>query len=205
MSRATRYRTSRWRIRPAVMTFGAILWAFLWASVSPIILISGALLGYAMGVIFPLPPMHWKGRLHPKAFAWLIVKLMWDLIISSFRLVAMVFQRKVDLHPGMIRVDLLADDDLYQVGVASLVSLVPGTVVVEVVRHPRRLYLHCVGLPDEDPEDFIQQMTTDVEHRLLQAFGSDEEQQAFEEKRTTPSVVPPTDWAAEEADAEEDN
>lgn len=197
-------KTSRWRIRPAVMVISAFLWTMLWSSFNPVTLISGALLGWLIGVIFPLPPMFWMGRISIVGAAWLVIKLFWDLTKSSFMLMKYAFQRKVDLQAGIVRVDLITDNDLYQVGVASMISLVPGTVVVEVVRHPRRLYLHCVGLEDDDAADGIQEMTTGVEGRLVNAFGSKEERHDFREALRTPSVVPPTDWAAEEADADEE-
>ena len=55
----------------------------------------------------------------------------------------------------------------------------PGTVVVEVVRHPRRLYLHALDLTGPDPIAGVQQMVHDVENRVLNAFGSKEEIAAF--------------------------
>ena len=45
--------------------------------------------------------------------------------------------------------ELRSNNDLYQVGVAQLISIVPGTLVVEVVRRPRLLYLHVFDLPDD--------------------------------------------------------
>ena len=85
-----------------------------------------------------------------------------------------------------------------------MISLVPGTVVVEVVRHPRRLYLHVVGLDENNTPDDVQDMTTAVERRLLKAIGSREELANFEDTLVTPSVMPPTDWAKEESDADEE-
>ena len=65
--------------------------------------------------------------------------------------------------------------------VAEMISLVPGTVVVEVVRHPRRLYLHCIDLIGEDPVKRIHTMVDGVEQRVLNAFGSKEEIAAFKQ------------------------
>ena len=204
MPKATSWRTSRWRIRPAVMLICAFLWTMMWSSFNPVTLISGALLGWIVGVVFPLPPMFWKGRLSIIGAAWLVIKLFWDLTMSSFMLLKFTFQRKVDLKAALLRVDLVTDNDLYQVGVASMISLVPGTVVVEVVRHPRRLYLHCVDIGDEEAVEGIQTMTTSVEWRLVNALGSKQERQDFKKYLATPSVPPPTDWAAEEATADEE-
>lgn len=52
-------------------------------------------------------------------------------------------------------------------------------MVVEVVRHPRRLYLHALDLTGPDPIAGVQQMVHDVENRVLNAFGSREEIAAF--------------------------
>lgn len=199
-----RYRASRFRLRPAVMTISAILWVLLWSSLSPFIVLSGALIGWLIGVLFPLPPMFWKGKVRPIQTIYLALHLLWDLVVSSIRLIGYAFERKVNLHAGIVRVELHSDDDLYQVGVASMISLVPGTVVVEVVRHPRRLYLHVLGL-DGQTEDDVQTMADGVERRLLRAFGSKHQIAAFEDAIATPTVVPATDWAAEEADASEDS
>lgn len=195
-----RYHVSRFRIRPAVMTFSAIFWACLWSSFSPFILISGALLGWLIGIVFPLPPMYWRGRLRPLKAAYLVAHLFADLVVSSIRMIGYVFERKVDLHASVVRVDLHSDDDLYQTGIASMISLVPGTVVVEVVRHPRRLYLHCVGM-DRQSEDDIHEMVIGVERRLLNAIGSAAQIADFEDSLATPTVAPATDWEAEEAEA----
>lgn len=197
-------KVSRWRIRPTVMLISAVFWAMLWTSTSGFVLISGALIGWLIGVIFPLPPMAWRGRLNIWHGFVLVVRLFWDLTVSSFMLLKYTFQRKVDLKAGIIRVDLASDDDLYQVGVATMISLVPGTVVVEIVRHPRRLYLHCVDVHDDEAIARIQDMTTGVERRLLRAVGSKEELASFEHAIANPTASKPTDWAAEEADSEEE-
>lgn len=156
-----------------------LVWILLWGSASPVIILSGILFGWLVDITFPLPPIHWEGRFRPWGVVVLIAHLLYDLVVSSFRVVALVFQRKVDLNAGIIRVDLHSDDDLYQVQVAEMISLVPGTVVVEVVRSPRRLYLHTIDLVGEDPVRKVQQMAFDVESRVLRAFGSDEEIEAF--------------------------
>ena len=87
---------------------------------------------------------------------------------------------EVNLHAGIVRVDLHTDDDLYQVQVAEILSLVPGTVVIEVVREPRRLYMHALELIDEASIDRVQRMTMAVESRVVRAFGSDAEIAAFD-------------------------
>lgn len=165
----------RLRFRPLAIAGMAAVWIILWGSLSPMIIGSGILLGWLVSIIFPLPPIYWEGRLHPIGLLNLIWHLLRDLVVSSFRMIQLVFARKIDLNAGLVRVDLHSDNDLYQVQMAELISLVPGTVVVEVVRHPRRLYLHVVDMIDPDAVAKVQTMADGVERRVLEAFGSRQE------------------------------
>lgn len=179
----------RLRFRPLAIVGMAAVWIILWGSVSPMIIVSGVLLGWLISVIFPLPPIYWEGRLHPVALVNLGWHLLRDLVVSSVRMIQLVFARTVNLNAGLVRVDMYSDNDLYQVQVAELISLVPGTVVVEVVRHPRRLYLHVVDMIGPDAVARVQEMATGVEARVLAAFGSPQEIADFEAARAAGATV----------------
>lgn len=177
---ATRPKFDRFRFRPLSILLMALVWVVLWGSLTPMMIVSGLLLGYVVTLVFPLPPINWEGRFRPIGFIKLIGHLLGDLVVSSFRVLRLAFEKEVNLNAGIVRVDLASDHDLYQVQVAQVISLVPGTVVVEVVRHPRRLYLHAIDLVGDDPVAKIQSMTHDIESRVLHAFGSKAEIEAFE-------------------------
>lgn len=180
MRSATPWR-DRLRFRPLSVFGMTLMWMLLWGSAAPVIVLSGMLIGYLIDIVFPLPPIFWRGKLRPIGVVVLVFHLLWDLMVSSFRVVALVFHRRVNLNAGIVRVDLHSDNDLYQVQVSELISLVPGTVVVEVVRSPRRLYLHVIDLVGDDAVGRVQRMVFDVESRVLRAFGSDEEIKQFNE------------------------
>ena len=88
----------------------------------------------------------------------------------------------------------------YQVQVAELISLVPGTVVVELVRSPRRLYLHVLDLEGEHAIDDIRQMVLETERRVLRAFGTAQEREAFEAAcvQLPPDSARTDEWEMEE-------
>ncbi|OCL32063.1 hypothetical protein BCR15_08010 [Tessaracoccus lapidicaptus] len=168
------------RVRPLSILGMTLVWALLWGSASPLIVLSGILIAWVVDVVFPLPPIHWTGRFRPLGFLRLLGHLLLDLVVSSLRILRLAFLREVKLDAGIVRVDLHTDDDLYQVAVAELLSLVPGTVVVEVVRHPRRLYLHALELHDAESVDKVQRMVMAVESGVVRAFGSAEQIHAFD-------------------------
>ncbi|GAA4894839.1 Na+/H+ antiporter subunit E [Tessaracoccus lubricantis] len=165
----------RLKFRPLSVLAMAVVWVLLWGSFTPMSILSGILLGYLVGVVLPLPPVFWQGRPRPWGIVRLAAHLLYDLVVSSVRVFLLAFHRKVDLRAGIVRIDLITDNDLYQVQVAEMISLVPGTVVVEVVRHPRRLYLHAIDLHGPDPIGRVQKMAVAVESRVVRAFGSRQE------------------------------
>lgn len=194
---------ARFRFRPLSILGMTAVWIILWGSISPMVIVSGVLLGWVIGIVFPLPPMHWEGRFRPLGFLNLVWHLIHDLVVSSFRMIRLAFAKKVDLNAGIVRVDLDSDNDLYQVQVAELISLVPGTVVVEVVRHPRRLYLHAIDLIGPDPVERVQRMTHDVELRVVKAFGSKQELADYLEHRANSETEPATLEELPEMEVEE--
>lgn len=191
---------SRFAFRPAAVFTMALVWMLLWGSFSPVALVGGVLLGWLITVVFPLPPVHLSGRPHPLGTLVLGAHLIKDLVVSSWKVMKLTWARDVRLRSGIVRTELFSDNDLYQVQVAELISLVPGTVVVEIVRSPRRLYLHVLDLEGDHAVDDIRRMVLTTERRVLQAFGTDAEREAFEAACVQlPPDSPRTDeWEVEE-------
>ena len=166
-SRRLRFRF-QWR---AVLLLAAV-WVMLWGDPSLVNIVFGAVLGWLITVVFWLAPIRYYGRVHPWRVAVLLVTQVKELAVASVHLAAVAFQLKPKLRPGVIRVELRSNSDLYQVGVAQLISIVPGTLVVEVSRHPRLLYLHVFDLPDDGAIERERRHALALERRLVEAFGS---------------------------------
>ena len=66
----------------------------------------------------------------------------------------------------------------------------PGTVVIEVVRNPRRLYLHVIDLIADDAVEQVQEMSYGVESRVVRAFGSRQQIEAFDAARAAVGTRP---------------
>lgn len=189
------------RLVPASVLVMTLVWVLLWGDFAPFGFLSGYVVAWLIRLRFPMPQIHWPGRFRPIGFVVLVVRLVYDLVVSSWAVLRLALARDVELHSGIVRVDQVSDVDLYQVQVAEMISLVPGTVVVELVRSPRCLYLHVLDL-DAHPVDDIRAMALRVERQVLEAFGSADELRAFREHRAWPDqavvAAEPTGWEAEE-------
>lgn len=173
--------TSKRRFQPKAIALLTIIWVALVGEISIVTVVGGALLGALVTLLFPLPPVSYGGRIHPWGAAKLFGHLVKDLAVSSTRLAIFAFSRKAP-RPGIIRVNLRAHSDLYQVNTAELASVVPGTIVVDARPKRRHLYLHVFDLPDLAERAEIVRDTLALEDRVVHAWGSRAEIAALEQE-----------------------
>lgn len=162
----------RLRPQPRVLVLLTVIWVLLWGDLSLLTILGGLVLAWLISTVLWLPPAGFTGRFHPWRILVLAVAQLRDLAVASFLVAAVAFRPRVVLRPGIVRVDLRSDHDLYQVAVSQLISVVPGTLVVETTRHPRRLYLHVFHLPDEQAVARERDAALAIERRLVRAFGN---------------------------------
>jgi len=168
----------RFRFQWRAIVLLALVWVMLWGDASLLNILFGALLGWLVTVVFWLAPIRFYGRVHfGRALVLLFVQLR-DLAVASVQLAIVAFRPKPALRPGIVKVELRSNNDLYQVLVAQLISIVPGTLVVEVGRHPRLLYLHVFHLPDAAAVARERSLALALERRVVEAFGSRSEIEA---------------------------
>ena len=162
----------RFRFQWRAVLLLALIWVLLWGDASLLNILYGALLGWLVTVVFWLAPIRYYGTVHPWRLLVLVATQLKALAVASVQLAAIAFRPTVRLQPGVIRVELRSNNDLYQVGLAQLISIVPGTLVVEVVRRPRLLYLHVFDLPEETSVEDERSNALQLERRLVEAIGS---------------------------------
>ena len=153
----------------------AVVWVLLWGDLSLANLLGGFLLGLLVSWVFPLPPIDFHGRFRPWAHTRMIAGLLFDLVRSSFLVAAQAFHFGHTMRNAVVRVDLKTHSDLYLTLTSELVSLVPGSLVLEARRHESVVYLHVMDVrSDADVED-ARRKVLEAEERVIRSFGSDEE------------------------------
>lgn len=164
----------------------AVVWVLLLGELSVANLLFGAILGLVVTTVFPLPPISFHGRLRPLGVLHLGLRLVTDLVVSSIRVVAVVFQFGRKLENAVIRVPLRSHSDLYLTVTAELTCLVPGSVVLEARRSSDTLYIHVMDVKGPEDLEDARNHTLAAERRVLRAFGSKEEVECLREGRTIP-------------------
>lgn len=152
----------------------ALLWTLLWGTVSLANLLTGVLVGVLVCLVFPLPRVETRMRLHPMGLVRLMLRGASDMAVSSWRI------NRYILSPGrpvcaLIRVRLRCPGDLLLTATAIAVSVVPGSTVLEVHRATGTLYLHVMGARDEAGRERARREVLRLERRVVRAFGTRED------------------------------
>lgn len=150
----------------------AVVWIVLWGEVSPLIVISGLLVGLMITVLFPLPPVPFEGRVRPLRLIWMVLRLIGDLALASLDVIRTILPPGPPPRGAVLRVKLRSDSDLYQTLTAELTSLVPGSIVIEARRSSRTLYLHVLDASGPAELDRVRREVHAAERRVLAALGS---------------------------------
>ncbi len=148
--------------------FLAIGWASLMGSFSLASLAAGFVVGYlALWIARPL-----FGESTYFLRVWRVLRLaglfLYELLVSSFRVAWDVVTPSHLSQPGIIAMPLDAKGDTEILLVASLISLTPGTLSLDVSPDRKTLYVH--GMFVEDPEALKRELKEGMERSVIEAM-----------------------------------
>lgn len=164
-SRPSRYRA----VQPWSIAWLTLLWVTLWGDVTPMLVVSGVLVSVLMSLVFPLPPLDFGVRIRPVRLVLLAGRFLVDVIRASIEVTGVVLRRR-PVRNAVVAVDLTSDSDFILTGVAAMLSLVPGSVVVEARRSTHTLFLHVLDVPDRLAAEAFREQALAVERRFMSAF-----------------------------------
>jgi multicomponent Na+:H+ antiporter subunit E len=165
----------RRRVQWPMVAWLTLVWWVLWGTWSAMSLVGGVLVAVAALLAFPLPPLDLDVRVRPLGVLRLVARFLWDVLVASLEVAWTVVRPPPELRNAVVRVPLRTDSELVLVLVAELVCLVPGSVVVEVHRSTRTLFLHVLDVRTDDAGAASAQVREQVwaqERRVLDALGS---------------------------------
>lgn len=156
-----------------------IVWMVLWGDLS----IAAAALGLGIALIvqvaFPLPDVPEMERFRPFALLRLIVWIGWGLVRASVLVAIGVLAVRRPVEHAIIRVPLHSDSPFVQAMTVEVVTLIPGSVVVDLDRHA--IVLHVFDASSAASIQRARDEVHEAERLLVRAFASREERARYEE------------------------
>ncbi len=165
---------TRWRIwqQLPLLIVLVVLWMLLWGTVSPISVLSGILVAVFVTRVFYLPPVELSGRFNPFWLVVFLARFFVSLVTASFDVAFQALRPRGLRSNAVIAVDLVTVSDFITTLTAITVSLIPGSLVVEVDRDRSILYLHTINVSTEAEVEAARERVLSVERSLVRAVGS---------------------------------
>lgn len=101
--------------------------------------------------------------------AYFVLFLIWKIILSNITTVKESLYSKSRLEPGIVKVPLTLTDEFHIATLANLVSLTPGTMVMDISDDRKVMYIHVMHLEDKDK--FIREVKEDFEKKLMELIA----------------------------------
>jgi multicomponent Na+:H+ antiporter subunit E len=162
----------RERVQPFPLLWLTVVWTALWRDLSPGNVLAGALLGAFVLVVFPLPRLVVDVRVHPAALAVLVARFLADVVRASLQVTRLAVGPGTVPPGSIVTVPLRSRDELFQTVTAQLVSLVPGSVVVELDSPRGLLSVHVLAAATPAAVEAARANVLAQEDRVLRALAA---------------------------------
>lgn len=168
----------RWHEFPLLI--GLVLtWMLLWREFSWLSLTSGIVVSVLAMRLFYLPPVELGGRFNLWWALHYLGYFLWHLALASFHVAWLALRPGPPPRTAIIAVRLRTSSDFIITLVGLTVSLIPGSLVVEVDRFASTLYLHVLNTPTQREVRLMRQQARYIEKVLIRAVGPKAEVEAL--------------------------
>jgi multicomponent Na+:H+ antiporter subunit E len=127
----------------------AFAWMFLKNDYSP----SAFFIGYLLGLLILLVYRpFFKERFYMVrvwALGSLLLLFLKELILSNISVLKHILKPKLDIQPGIFALETELTRDWEITTLANLITLTPGTLVVDVSLDSKILYIHAIDVPEK--------------------------------------------------------
>ncbi|MFY0409483.1 Na+/H+ antiporter subunit E [Solicola sp. PLA-1-18] len=176
----TRFQRARLNYQWPVILGLTAVWIMLWGDLSLFNVVCGLLVAFFVLTVFPLPPLQFSGRVRPVGLLVLLAVFLVDLVKASVQVAGKALDPRYQPSNAIIAVPLRSLADAYFLLTAELVSLVPGSLLLESDYGERTLYLHVLGARDDADVEKAREAVWAQERRVMKALASDDEMRDYE-------------------------
>lgn len=149
-----------------------LLWCLVWGQFSLLTVVSGVALAVIISLVFYLPAIDLSGRINIWRTIVFFLRLIVDIIGASLNVAWLVIDPRYKPSSAILAIALDTRSDIIMMFTAEAISLVPGSIVVDIDREESVLYVHVINVKtDEDLEKFRSSVFA-TEKRLVMGIGS---------------------------------
>jgi multicomponent Na+:H+ antiporter subunit E len=159
-----------------------IVWGALWQDFSPGNLLFGALIAVVVARLFYLPPVELGGRFNVLRAVPFALNFLAKVVAASFQVLYLAVAKGPKVISAVVAVPLRSHSDLLVTATGHVLSLIPGSLVVEVDRSTSTLYIHGVNVRNAEDAARLRKEVRDTEAGLIRIMGTRDELSALKQE-----------------------
>lgn len=157
-------------VQVGVLGWLTVVYVALWGDPSVANILAGLAIGAVIMLALPLPRLPVAGRVHLLSLAQLIAVSIYYALESSLQIAWFAIRPAPPPISGVLRVRLEIKSDLVLVLCTDLLNVIPGTMVLEIDRDRRLVYVHVLDVSSDAAVAHFYRTTKRLEQLLIDSF-----------------------------------
>ncbi len=158
-----------------MLTLMVVVYLGLLGSLSLEAIVSAVVVALVLRVVLPLPMLPRDGEPHPVGLLRLGARVVYELVVSSAQVAWLALRPGPPPATSVVAIRLRTDSDLLAVVTSMIITLLPGSLLVDLDVPTATLYVHALGA--SHPEASARKQAAAIEHLVAEAFGSPADRQ----------------------------
>lgn len=146
------------------------IWVAAFGNLEPLTLLGGLIVSLLVQLAFPLPARTGVFHFRLIPLIWLVVRFLADVVRAGLHVAWLVIKPE-PRRDAIVRIDIRTDNPEYLTILAAMTSLIPGTIVLELDRARRSMYLHCLDIDFQGGVEGVRREVRAQEARILRAVA----------------------------------
>ena len=150
-----------------------LVWVLLWGKVSAANILGGLVVALLITVLLPLPAVPVEGRVHPLSLLRLLVVVAYELVLSSLQVAWLAIRPGPPPRSAVLRARLAIKSDLVLALAVNIITLIPGSMVLEIDQERRLIYVHVIDVGSDKAVARFYRQIEQMERLLVATFERD--------------------------------
>ncbi|SIT80950.1 Na+/H+ antiporter subunit E [Pontibacter indicus] len=123
---------------------------------------------FIMFLLWLTSPFYHRAYFHklPQAIS-LFVYFLKELVVANFRVAYDILTPNYRMNPAVVAVPLTVSTDMEITLLATIITLTPGSLMIDVSADRKYIYMHTLYVKDNDMEAAKQEVKDGFERRIL--------------------------------------
>jgi multicomponent Na+:H+ antiporter subunit E len=160
-------------LRIWILLWLMLVWTMLWGNFSVANTVTGLLVALVITVLLPMPRLPVEGRLHIGSMIRLAFTVAYYMVLSSLQVAWLAIRPGAPPLSAVLRAQLSVKSDLVMALLLNTLTIIPGSVVLEIDQERRLAYVHVLDVGSPKAVATFYAQLRQLERLFIAAFERD--------------------------------